>query len=80
MEPYHWGWGWQGMGFAWVFPVFFLIVLIGVVVLLLRGSGFGRSQDGGGRRETAREILDRRYANGELTKEQYEEMKQTLAG
>jgi len=30
------------------------------------------------RDESAREILDRRYARGELTKEQYEEMKRTL--
>jgi len=80
MEPYHWGWGWQGMGFGWVFPFILLIVLIVVVVLLVRGSGYGRSQDGGGHRETAREILDRRYASGELTREQYEEMKRTLGG
>ncbi len=28
--------------------------------------------------ETAREILDRRYASGQITKDQYEEMKQDL--
>jgi putative membrane protein len=78
MGPYQWGW--QGMGFGWLFPFLFLIVLVVVLVLAVRGSGFGRGQDGGGHRETAREILDRRYANGELSKEQYEEMKRTLAG
>lgn len=30
--------------------------------------------------ETAREILDRRYAGGEITKEQYEEIKRSLGG
>jgi uncharacterized membrane protein len=38
-----------------------------------------RSHGHGGARETAREILDRRFPSGEITKEQYEEMKRTLA-
>ena len=30
--------------------------------------------------ESARDILDRRYANGEITKEQYEQMRRDLQG
>ncbi len=30
------------------------------------------------KRESPREILDRRYASGEITKEQYEEMRRAL--
>lgn len=77
MEPYQWWW-WHGMGFMWVFPLLFLIVM---VVFLLRGPWWlGGGHGRGGLRETAREILDRRFANGEITKEQYEEMKRSLAG
>ena len=79
MEPYQWWW--HGVGFMWMFPFFFLIVLVLCVVLFARGPWwFGRGHDHSGHRDTAREILDRRFANGELTKEQYEEMKRTLAG
>jgi uncharacterized membrane protein len=40
-------------------------------------SGCGcRSSKGG----SARDILDRRYASGEITREQYEQMKQDLGG
>jgi putative membrane protein len=76
MEP--WQWWWPGMGFMWIFPLLFLIVMI---VFLFRGPWWGgRGHDQGDRRETPREILDRRYAGGEITKEQYEEMKRTLVG
>lgn len=79
MEPYQWWWhGWGfGWGFMWIFPLLFLIVM---VLFLFRGPWWmGRSHGHSDTRETAREILDRRYASGEITKEQYEEMKRTLA-
>jgi putative membrane protein len=64
------------MGIVW------LVVLVGVVVLLVylfRGPGFGwRGDEPGGHRPTAREILDQRFARGEITKEQYEDMKRAL--
>lgn len=39
------------------------------------GCGHRRAHD---REESAREILDRRYARGELTREQYQQMKKDL--
>ncbi|HVC29756.1 MAG TPA: SHOCT domain-containing protein [Steroidobacteraceae bacterium] len=78
MAPYGW---WPGFGFMWIFPLLFLIV---VIVFLSRG-GPGRFWRGGWhdnrrdeKRESPREILDRRYASGEISKEQYEEMRRTL--
>jgi putative membrane protein len=64
----------------WIFPLLFLVV---VVLFLSRGPGWfwrngGRGDRSEGRHESARSILDRRYASGEITKEQYEEMKRTL--
>jgi putative membrane protein len=77
MDPSYWWW--HGFGLMWIFPLLFLIVLI---VFLFRGGPgwFWHAGSHEGRRESPREILDRRYASGEITKEQYEEMKRTLAG
>lgn len=79
MEPWWW---WHGMGFMWIFPTIFLIVcLVFLFVFLFRGPGwFARPWDRHGGGDTAREILDRRFASGEITKEQYEDMKRTLGG
>ena len=60
MYPY--SWWWHGFGFMWIFPLLFLIV---VVAFLVRGPSWSpRNSDRGERRETPREILDRRYASG----------------
>jgi putative membrane protein len=63
----------------WIFPLLFLVVMI---VFLFRGGPacFWRAGWHQERRDSPREIVDGRYASGEITKEQYEEMKRTLAG
>ena len=79
MHPYWWGphtWGWM-----WIVPLSLLAVC---VLFLLVYLGRGPRWFGGrpGRRilhEAAREILDRRLASGEISKEQYEELKRVLA-
>lgn len=73
------GYGW-GMGFAgWIFMALFWIVLIGLLVwaavTLLPGSRGGNR----GRQETPEEILDRRFAQGELDLEQYRQARDELA-
>lgn len=80
MEPWY-GW-WHGMGFMGIVPVIFLIVgLVFMFTFMSRGPGwFGRNPGREDRRESAREILDRRFANGEIDKQQYEDMKRALAG
>jgi uncharacterized membrane protein len=50
-------------------------------IFLLRGGpmcGWGRGRDREERHESARDILSRRFASGEITKDQYEDMKRTL--
>lgn len=73
----HWGeygWGW-GMGFGWLFMIgFWVLVILGVVFLvrtLLGGAGKG---------ETPLDILRKRYARGEITREEFEKMKSDLYG
>ena len=67
------GWGWLGLGFLHM-ALFWILVVLGIVVLAkwLAGSGPATSAD------RALEILKERYAKGELTREQYEQMKRDL--
>jgi putative membrane protein len=74
MEVY--GWGHGAMSIVWLL---FLVAIVALLGFLFRGPWSGwRGDEQGGRRPTAREILDLRFARGEITKEQYEEMKSTL--
>jgi uncharacterized membrane protein len=72
--PHMWAW-------MWVFPLSFLLLcLIFLLAYLFRGNGLMcRREDRRLLGEAAREILARRYASGEISKEQYEEMKRVLA-
>jgi putative membrane protein len=69
-------------GWMWIVPLSFVIICLFIAfAYLFRGPRWfygprGRQELG----EAAREILDRRYASGEITREQYEEMKRVLVG
>jgi putative membrane protein len=55
------------------------IVIIGAVVLLVRalaGGQWGGGQACGGR--SARQVLDERFARGEIDRDEYEEKRQLL--
>ena len=76
-----------GMAWMWIFPVLFLMGLAlfsGVFLRGMRGSPCDRPPDEETRRadsiseETPKEILDRRYARGEIAREQYLEMRKDL--
>ncbi len=68
------GMGW-GMPYFGLGPFFLIAIIVGVVVILVRGTQTMQSGSSG---PTAREILDRRYAAGEISREQYEQMKRDL--
>lgn len=65
-------WGMHGFGLMWILPLLFFGVLIW---FLSRNSSRLSPREG---RETASAILDRRYASGEITKEQYDQMRKDL--
>ena len=69
------GWGWMVGG--WIMMLVFWGLLIAGVVILLRLLA-GRNLLGPVSHDSAVEILRRRYAAGEINKEQFEEMKRTL--
>lgn len=75
----------HGFGFGFggfvVMILFWVLLILGVVWLIRSLFSGGRypSLQGSDREESAKEILDRRYARGELSREEYEVMKQDLA-
>jgi putative membrane protein len=73
-EGWHMMEGWNMMGggfFMWLF----WILVIGVVVYLL--VNFSKRQ-GPETKETPLDILKKRYAQGDISKEEYEQMKRDL--
>ncbi|SMF23265.1 SHOCT domain-containing protein [Pseudogulbenkiania subflava] len=69
-----WGCGasW-GMGFGWIFMILFWgLAVFGIIALiwLLAGRGL--------RRGSALEILQKRYARGEINQEEYEQKRREL--
>ncbi len=74
MMGFGWGYGWLGII---MMGVFWLVVIV-VAAWLIRSaiqSNQGRPDE---HNPSAREILDSRYARGEITREQYEQMKEDL--
>lgn len=69
----HWGWDYNmGHGFSWIFMILFWTLVILVTVYLVKAllsGGSAENQNG----ESAREILEKRYARGEITKEELKE-------
>ena len=72
------GMGWGGMWFGWVFWLVFLAAIIWVVVTIVNKNQKSGSNEPVPPREDALEILKKRYARGEITKEQFEQMKRDL--
>jgi putative membrane protein len=75
MGPYGFGNGWWWMGWLMML-VFWALVVVGIVALIRFATRSAARRDGV---ETPLEILRRRYAGGELTKEQFEQMKRDVA-
>ncbi len=76
-----WGMGW-GWGFMWLMPLImiaWLALLIAVIVLLVRWLGGGSGGRSASTR-TTRDILDERYARGEIDREEYLQRQKDIAG
>lgn len=78
--------GW-GMGFGWVFMVFFWVLVIAGVIYLIqliaKGSKSGSQENreifsGVSREDSALDILKKRYARGEITKDEFEKLRDDL--
>ena len=72
----HWGsYGW-GMGLGWIYMlVFWALVILGIVCIV---KGVSSRAGQSGPEEKSLDILKKRYAKGEITKEEFERMKDDL--
>ncbi len=80
------GWGMMGpgimggFGWGWLMPIFMILfwgLVIWGIVALVRGLSGSRGSDSS-KADSALEVLKRRYARGEINKEEYEEKKKDL--
>ncbi len=60
------------MGFGWVFMILFWGMIIFITLSLWKKNDYGK-------KETADEILKKRYARGEISKEEFERMKKDIS-
>lgn len=75
-----WGYG-TGFGFSWIFMIIFWSLIIWGIIALIREFGHGRCcihQDKDKKINSALDILNERYAKGEINKEEYEAKKKDL--
>jgi putative membrane protein len=86
LYDHHWMWGggpfgWGGMmvGGGLTMIIFWGGIIL-LVVLLARWLGGSRQSDSRPPRQTALEILQERYARGEIDKAEYDERRKTLTG
>ena len=76
---YHDGVGWGGWIMMTLAMVAFLGVVVFIVVALFRGTGSsGRTDQPAGRQQTPQEILDERFARGEIDEDEYYARQATL--
>lgn len=68
------GWGHMNSGYGG-FMMFITLIVIGILIYLMVKYGKENYKE---EKETPLEILKKRYAKGEITKEKFEEMKKEL--
>lgn len=66
-----WGWHWLGMLLFWLIPLLIVIVLAGAAIKYFfagatRSSGVAREE-----RNRALDVLEERYARGEINRDEY---------
>ena len=69
--------GW-GMGLGWIFMILVWGLIILGIVALIKWLMTQTSREQGTRNKTAMEILQERYARGEIGREEYEQKRRDL--
>ena len=68
------GWG-MGMGFGWITGLILLILIVWIVVKILNQNNNPDTPTN----KSALDILKERYARGEISKQEFEEMKKDIS-
>jgi putative membrane protein len=64
------------MGFGWLLAIFWVLAAAAAVVYIAKLVARGKGSEGTG--TSALDILKKRYAKGEISKEEFERMKDDL--
>ena len=72
------GGGMMGMGFLWMLLLLIALVLFIVWIVRTVGSRGSTSADGSSSTDSALDLARRRYAEGEITREEFEQIKRDL--
>ncbi len=77
-----WGNGWGGMIFGPLMMIVFIALTVAVVVLVVRwlGGVGGGGPAQGAKPKAALEILEERFARGEIDKDEFEDRRRALQG
>ena len=71
-----WGaWHW-GMGFGWIFAILFWVLVLVAVVAVAKWLSSSIARPGASTRPL--DILKERYARGEITRDEYEQMRRDI--
>lgn len=68
-------WHWWDWWFLWPISILTVLFLVIIGIVIKRGIG----QQGSKNEESALDILNKRYARGEISKEEFEEKKRDIA-
>ena len=73
------GWGWGGMWLGPLFMLALLALLVAVVIALTQWLGGDRARPSATPSRSAREVLDERYARGEIDRDEYLKRRQDIS-
>lgn len=76
--PYSGGWGWGTMIIGGILMILFWVALIALVVWVVKLIIKPGQPQGSGTVQTPLDIVKNRYARGEITKDQFEQLKRDL--
>ncbi len=72
------GFGSWGMGFGWIFMILFWVLIILGIVTLVKWFSTSNTNANFPPSKTALELLEQRYARGEIDREEFEQKKHDL--
>lgn len=82
VPPQHYLWPWwpemHWPAFGWVFPLACIVMMVAMLLFMTRRGGMGCMGRGRPTSTTALEILNERYARGEVDKKEYAEKKASI--